>query len=330
MTRRPSLRRRRAADPVPDAEPTTTSQPAATPDASAPAATPPASGIPVASPTPARRSLFTSAAPAPGDSAEPGGLPLPPAETAVHTPAPAPDPSAPAGLESQPAEPPVPSFRNRGRLRRRLRYLRRVRELGFRDLGGLVFDLHRFGRDGDALVAGKLEALASVDGELRTLEDAIDDRRDYVVLREPGIAACPRCAALHGSEANFCPNCGLRLDGPQAMSEVGDAPAGAASGPLPDSAATRPAGSPAPPVPRPDRTASAAPDPPAGDPAERDDAGSVRAADAGTTPVSSGFGPLGTEPPGARPDEDGEPPAPATLSWDPEPGSEPGRSSPAP
>ena len=32
--------------------------------------------------------------------------------------------------------PDSPSFRQRGRLRRRLRYLRRVRELGFRDLGG--------------------------------------------------------------------------------------------------------------------------------------------------------------------------------------------------
>jgi hypothetical protein len=173
---------------------------------------------------------------------EPGALPLPPETTAVHAPAPAPDPSAPAGLEVQPAAPPgASSFRERGRLRRRLRYLRRVRELGFRDLGGLVFDLHRFRRERAELVAGKLGALAVVDVELRALEKVLGDRQDFVVLREPGIAACPRCAALHGSDANFCPSCGLRLDGPQAISEVGDAPPAAPPGPLAGPAAVQPA-----------------------------------------------------------------------------------------
>jgi len=167
---------------------------------------------------------------------------VPPETTAVHAPVPAPDPSAPAGLEVKPVAPPSgPSFRERGRLRRRLRYLRRVRELGFRDLGGLVFDLHRFRRERAELVAGKLGALAVVDVELRALEKVLSDRQDYVVLREPGIAACPRCAALHGSDANFCPNCGLRLDGPQAISEVGDAPPTAPPGPLPIPTAVQPA-----------------------------------------------------------------------------------------
>jgi hypothetical protein len=31
------------------------------------------------------------------------------------------------------------------------------------------------------------------------------------VLREAGITACPRCAAIHSSEDRFCPNCGLSL-----------------------------------------------------------------------------------------------------------------------
>src|SRR4051794_15711135 len=54
-------------------------------------------------------------------------------------------PAVPAGAEPvDPAAPPQPTFRNRGRLRRRMRFLRRVRELGFRDLGGLVFDQHKF------------------------------------------------------------------------------------------------------------------------------------------------------------------------------------------
>lgn len=177
MNRRLPLRRRRPADPIPGAEPV---------------------------PEPA--------------------LPLPPEATAVHTPVPVVDgdrpdpvqtvdPDAPAGLEPAPVAPAAPSFRERGRLRRRLRYLRRVRELGFRDLGGLAFDLHRFDRHSPELIAGKLAALGAVDGELRALEAMLGDREELVILREAGIAACVRCAALHGSDARFCPHCGLALRG---------------------------------------------------------------------------------------------------------------------
>jgi len=158
-------------------------------------------------------------------------------------------PAAQAGLALRAADAAGgPSFRDRNRLRRRLRYLRRVRELGFRDVGGLVFDLHRFGREGSGLVAGKLGALAAVDVELRALERVLDDRQDYVVLREPGIAACPRCAALHGSDAHFCPSCGLRLDGPQAIAEVGDAPAALRAASRRTDATALPAGGAAPPA----------------------------------------------------------------------------------
>ena len=31
------------------------------------------------------------------------------------------------------------------------------------------------------------------------------------VLREAGITACPRCAAIHSGEDRFCPNCGLSV-----------------------------------------------------------------------------------------------------------------------
>jgi uncharacterized protein (UPF0212 family) len=96
-------------------------------------------------------------------------------------------------------------------MRRRLRYLRRLRELAFRDLGGLVFDLHRFGRDRNDLVTAKLEALATIDRELRTLQDGLQERRDFTDLREAGIAACPRCGTLHDTDANFCPGCGTSL-----------------------------------------------------------------------------------------------------------------------
>lgn len=126
----------------------------------------------------------------------------------------------------QPHEPAAsadPGFRERGRLRRRLRYLRRARELGYRDLGGLVFDLRRFERERPDLVEAKLDALAALDGELRALEAVLGDHRAIHELREPGIASCARCGALHSSEANYCPNCGLALEGPLAMGELGGA-----------------------------------------------------------------------------------------------------------
>jgi len=141
--------------------------------------------------------------------------------------------NAPAGQDPAPGR---PSFRHRGRLRRRLRYLRRVRELGFRDLGGLVFDQHRFSQGNEELVRGKVAALAAVDSELRALEHALEDRRPITELREPGISVCPRCGGLHGSEARYCPSCGVAFHGPLAIAEVGDAvslPTGEVAAPEP-------------------------------------------------------------------------------------------------
>lgn len=97
-------------------------------------------------------------------------------------------------------------------MRRRARFLRRARELAYRDLGGLVFDLHRFGQRNDPVVTAKLTTLQQIDSELRALEQALNERRPVTVLREVGIAACPRCAALHGSDDRFCPGCGLAFD----------------------------------------------------------------------------------------------------------------------
>ena len=128
------------------------------------------------------------------------------------------------------------SFRDRGKLRRRLRFLRRARELAFRDIGGLMFDMRRFGIERPDLVESKISALAAVDQELRALERILDDRRPLHELREPGITSCARCGALHASEANFCPHCGLQVGGPRAMGEIGGAiaaPPQAPHAPLP-------------------------------------------------------------------------------------------------
>jgi hypothetical protein len=139
------------------------------------------------------------------------------------------------------------SFRDRGRLRRRLRFLRRTRELAYRDIGGLIFDMRRFSRSRQDLLDAKLGALGAVDQELRALERALDDRRPIHELREPGISSCARCGALHSSEANFCPHCGLQLGGPRAMGEVGGAIA--APPQAPPAAASAPAAAAPPPLP---------------------------------------------------------------------------------
>jgi hypothetical protein len=152
------------------------------------------------------------------------------------------------------------SFRDRGKLRRRLRFLRRARELAFRDIGGLMFDMRRFGRERPDLVEAKIGALAAVDQELRALERILDDRRPLHELREPGITSCARCGALHSSESNFCPHCGLQVGGARAMGEVGGAIAAPPQPPLePVHQATSPAAVAGPPPPPP---AVAGPPPP--------------------------------------------------------------------
>ena len=148
----------------------------------------------------------------------------------------APGNSQPAGPESpgapelqdQPQTPaasaPGPGFGARGRVRRRARFLRKARELAYRDLGGLVFNLHRFGRRNDALVLNKLNTLTQIDGELRTLETALGERDTVTVLREAGITACPRCAAIHSGDDHFCPNCGLSMSRHVDLPIAGSAP----------------------------------------------------------------------------------------------------------
>jgi hypothetical protein len=143
----------------------------------------------------------------------------------------------PAGMELPPAQPRPPGFRERGRMRRRVRFLRKARELAYRDLGGLVFEMQRLGQRNDELVAAKLGVLASFDTELHALERALDERRPVTVLREAGIAACPRCAAIHGSDDRFCPMCGMQMGRP-AESPIAGAPVVAPGAPPPLAAAS--------------------------------------------------------------------------------------------
>jgi hypothetical protein len=158
-------------------------------------------------------------------------------------------PDAAADAEAVPADvlpdEPTPGFVQRGRLRRRLRFVRRAREVALRDLGGLVFDLHRFGRERTDLVDQKLTALATLDGEMRTLETALDERREITVLHEPGLASCPRCGALHASDAAYCSACGLPVGrgaslptGPSLTGAASPTPAAPSPAALPPAGAT--------------------------------------------------------------------------------------------
>src|SRR5215218_10406968 len=136
-------------------------------------------------------------------------------------------PDIPAGSDLDTLVGERPTSQRRGRLRRRLRHLRRVREVLLRDLGGLMFEIHRSGGETDrahVLVEEKLSRLANVDAELRELASILDDHR-ATVLREPGIGGtCPLCGELHGSEARFCWACGTPVAPGAARPVVSTAP----------------------------------------------------------------------------------------------------------
>ncbi len=118
-----------------------------------------------------------------------------------------PQPEPEAGLPAS-----APTFLERGRIRRRARYLRRLREIQLRDIGGFMLELQRFGRDRPDLVQAKLAGAASTDRELRVLERALGEPVPVRQLREAGIGgACSHCGAVYSSVDRFCSWCGTAL-----------------------------------------------------------------------------------------------------------------------
>ena len=120
-------------------------------------------------------------------------------------------PAVPAGVD--PAAGPPPPKGSRSRLRKRLRYLRRARELMLRDLGGLLYEIHRTGGgriDAHAGVVGpKVARLAALDNEAHGIEAALGATHPETVVFEPGVGgACTVCGELYPSGARFCANCG--------------------------------------------------------------------------------------------------------------------------
>jgi hypothetical protein len=226
----------------------------------------------------------------------------PSATTPAAAPAQPQDDSRPLDAATSPTP---PGFGSRGRVRRRARFLRKARELAYRDLGGLVFSLHRFGQRNDELVLAKLSTLSRIDAELRALESSLAERQPVTVLREAGITACPRCAAIHSGEDRFCPSCGLPLsrnvDLPIGAAPAAATPAGdpvtttmPAATPAPDPATTvMPTATPAPGTPAPTPPSPAATPAAPNEPATPAAAGAAKPASAppaaagGATPVSA-------------------------------------------
>jgi hypothetical protein len=161
---------------------------------------------PEVAPPPRRRGLFRRRKADPPVPVEP--QPAPVAEAAAVLP----QPEGPAGLDPAEAEMRPPAGR-RGHLRRRLRYLRRARELMLRDLGGLVYEIHRTA-GGDMtshapVVTGKVERIRQLDGESVALETALGAPRGETVVFQPGIGGtCIVCGELYASSAHFCSECG--------------------------------------------------------------------------------------------------------------------------
>ena len=125
-------------------------------------------------------------------------------------------PDLPAGVDPSELEQ-APASTRRGRLRRRLRYLRSVRELLLRDLGGLTYEIHRTAttprESHGRLQRAKAERIAALDTEVRALEARLAEPHAATTLREAGIGGtCPACGELHASDAHFCARCGTPLD----------------------------------------------------------------------------------------------------------------------
>lgn len=211
--------------PVPEVPPSGGPSPSGAPDGQPPEASPAPEASPTAgaSPAPEAPTAAIDSIAWPPRSRRPGDAgaseaPGAPATQAPLTEAPAapaaPDPGVPI-VEPGVAAAEQPNVRHRAQLRRRVRFLRRRRELELRDLGGLVFDLTRFGTQRPDLVQAKVEVLGTTDAERRSLEQALGEDRPLRELREAGIGGvCPACGTLYASDARFCSSCGAPLAAP--------------------------------------------------------------------------------------------------------------------
>src|SRR3954471_23510748 len=135
----------------------------------------------------------------------------------------------PAGQEP-PAEgaPPVATTAQRGSMRKRARRLARLREVQLRELGALVVEMRRLGRENPDLITRKAGDLVALDEELRGLRAALGENETVEQVVAAGVAGtCRRCDTLMASDDRFCPHCGLAVNEvyPPAAEVVEAAPA---------------------------------------------------------------------------------------------------------
>jgi hypothetical protein len=157
--------------------------------------------------------------------------------------------SLPAGQDPpSPDARATPTTAERGAMRKRARRLARLREVQLRELGALVVEMRRLGRDNPDLLTRKALEAVGIDDELRRLRAALGERETVERVVAAGVAGtCERCATLLATEDRFCPHCGLAVAPRDRVAEA--APAEPA--PPPPEAAPKVAAPPPPPPPPP-------------------------------------------------------------------------------
>jgi hypothetical protein len=175
-----------------------------------------------------RETAAIQAPPPTGPPQRPAGTP-----TRVDTPQLAP-PDPLAAASAGPAE--------RGKFRRRLRRLKRVRQKQLAELGTLVVDARKRGNGSRPEVLERRAAeAAEVDRQVRELSHAVDAHADTRELATGVAGTCKTCGELLSTEDRFCPACGT----PTKASRKRPAD------PAPDDAAATPAEAAAPSAPGP-------------------------------------------------------------------------------
>lgn len=145
----------------------------------------------------------------------------------------------PAGIERGETSDATGS-RERGRMRRHLRELRRLREARLLELGALMLEAHRQDRDDSPVIKRKAADAAALDAEARAIGEALGTGTgglDTIVAA--GVAGpCPACSTLVSTSARFCSTCGTALDGRPEPAPAEAAPAEAAAPAEPAAATT--------------------------------------------------------------------------------------------
>ena len=121
--------------------------------------------------------------------------------------------AVPAGTDPEEAGVPKPAgSRERGAMRRRLRQLRKLRDAHLMELGALVLEAHRRGRDDAGVIKAKAAEVAGIDAEAHALADTLGAGGELDRLLTTGVAGpCPSCGTLVSTWARFCERCGTDL-----------------------------------------------------------------------------------------------------------------------